>query len=715
MSVSSSDRTDTSKWRLRVKHGRQTWYFDDEADRDTKQSVVEKYWLGTLTDTDLPEALFKSVKPETAREAAKQGMRFFELLLTEDGHWAGEYGGPLFLLAGIAVVYHITGQKLEEAQRVEIIRYCKNTVGAEGGWGLHIEGHSIMLCTVLNYVVMRLLGVSPNDPVCVQARAFIQEHGGAITVPSWGKFWLSCLNVYHWDGVNALLPELWLLPYAAPIHPARLWCHARQIYLPMSYCYGRRLVAQETELIYQLRRELYCQPYEEIDWVGARDAVADVDVYAPHHKLLDLSNWVQNTFESFHSTSLRERAFDEVWRQIKYDDDNTDFISIGPISKMIQMLVVWHIEGPESPRFQGHLDRVRDYLWIGPDGMRMQGTNGSQLWDTAFAACAMVEGGLASDPEFKQTATRVLEFLDDMQVKKPMTHADLCYRDNNEGGFPFSTLECGWIVSDCTAEGLKAVLYMQQMEGVLPRLIPDDRIFKSVDLLLSMQNDDGGFASYEKRRGSTWLEVFNPSEVFGEIMVDYSYVECTSSVLQVLSKVRKMYPHYRSRDIEACFKSAYGFILGEQRQDGSWFGSWGVCFTYAMWFALEALACFGETYETSESVRRACDWLVSKQREDGGWGESYLACTEKVYVQHETSQVVNTSWEILALLAAKYPVKERMQRACQLLMARQTLAGEWKQEGIEGVFNKTCMISYPNYKFIFPIWALGRYANTYEQ
>lgn len=40
-------------------------------------------------------------------------------------------------------------------------------------------------------------------------------------------------------------------------------------------------------------------------------------------------------------------------------------------------------------------------------------------------------------------------------------------------------------------------------------------------------------------------------------------------------------------------------------------------------FALESLSLVGETYENSQSVRRACDYLVSKQREDGGWGESY--------------------------------------------------------------------------------------------
>jgi lanosterol synthase len=34
--------------------------------------------------------------------------------------------------------------------------------------------------------------------------------------------------------------------------------------------------------------------------------------------------------------------------------------------------------------------------------------------------------------------------------------------------------------------------------------------------------------------------------------------------------------------------------------------------------------------------------------------------------------------------------------------------GSWPQEAIEGVFNKTCAIAYPNFKFSFPIWMLGK-------
>ena len=40
-----------------------------------------------------------------------------------------------------------------------------------------------------------------------------------------------------------------------------------------------------------------------------------------------------------------------------------------------------------------------------------------------------------------------------------------------------------------------------------------------------------GWATYENNRGFGWYEQLNPSEVFGDIMIDYSYVECSMAVL----------------------------------------------------------------------------------------------------------------------------------------------------------------------------------------
>jgi hypothetical protein len=34
--------------------------------------------------------------------------------------------------------------------------------------------------------------------------------------------------------------------------------------------------------------------------------------------------------------------------------------------------------------------------------------------------------------------------------------------------------------------------------------------------------------------------------------------------------------------------------------------------------------------------------------------------------------------------------------------------GSWAQEAIEGIFSRTCAISYPNFKFTFTVWMLAK-------
>ena len=43
-------------------------------------------------------------KPQNVKEAATNGMKFYSKLQAEDGHWTGDYGGPLFLMAGTHII-----------------------------------------------------------------------------------------------------------------------------------------------------------------------------------------------------------------------------------------------------------------------------------------------------------------------------------------------------------------------------------------------------------------------------------------------------------------------------------------------------------------------------------------------------------------------------------------------------------------------------------
>ncbi|KAG9325693.1 hypothetical protein KVV02_006196 [Mortierella alpina] len=702
--------TDRTRWRLRVDEGRQTWhYVSEEESRASPQTDIEKYWL------DLKMSPSKLPKPTTALEAARNGFEFFKRLQNEEGFWSGEYGGPMFLLPGLVITYYVTGVKMPEGWSDEIIQYLFNRAHEEdGGWGLHIEGHSTVFGTALNYIVLRLLGVDAEHPVCVRARGTLHKLGGATGSPSWGKFWMAALGVYDWDGMNPVPPELWLLPHFLPIHPGRYWCHTRNVYIPMSYIYGRKATPALTPLTRQLREELYTQPYDTILWYQQRNNICKADEYYPHTRLLNfLNGGLVIAEKGISKTGIRTRALKAAYAQVKYEDENTHYLDIGPVNKMMNMLSTFYEEGKDSEAFKLHAKNNIDFMWMSGGGMMMNGTNGSQLWDTALLIQGVIESGLAEEPQNHEAMTRGLMFLDDCQIKRDPPFMKEGYRDATLGAWPFSNKFQGYTVSDCTSEGLKAVLLLQGKLSYTKERVSMKRLEQAVDIVLGLQNKSGGFASYESVRGPSWLEWINPAEVFGNIMIEYCYPECSTACVLGLTYFREQCPDYRNEEIDATIERAVKFILSVQRDDGSWYGSWAICFTYATMFALESLSSVGQSYSNSEPVRKACEFLLSKQRVDGGWGESYKSCEQHVYVEHENSQVVQTAWALLALMAAKCPNQKAIQRGVQLIMSRQLPDGQWKQEAIEGIFNHSCSISYPNYKHIFAIWALGRYAKTY--
>ena len=73
----------------------------------------------------------------------------------------------------------------------------------------------------------------------------------------------------------------------------------------------------------------------------------------------------------------------------------------------------------------------------------------------------------------------------------------------------------GWPISDCTSEGLKAALMVRKHRLLTGsgKYIPDDRLYDAVNIILSYQNKDGGWATYENTRAGAWFEILNPSEV----------------------------------------------------------------------------------------------------------------------------------------------------------------------------------------------------------
>ena len=465
----------------------------------------------------------------------------------------------------------------------------------------------------------------------------------------------------------------------------------RQVYLPMSYVWSRKFSFPLTPLTRQLRDELFVEPYSSINFASNRNTISPVDNYHPKTPVLHTLNWlIVNVYNPYLRTNyLKQWSEDWAFDLIQREDENTNFANLGPVNGPMNLLACYIHDGPDAESVQRHRSRMHDFLWLKNEGMMMNGTNGVQTWDTAFAIQAVTEAGFAEDEEFAPMLTKALEFLEDQQILENCREMDICYRHRRKGAWAFSERDQGYTVSDCTAEGLKSVLLLHSFPRY-PKLVTESRLRDAVDTLLSLQNSSGGFGSYELRRGSEYMELLNAAEVFGRIMIEYDYPECTTSAVIGLSYFKKHDPSYRADDIERIIAGAIAYIHKSQRPDGLWYGAWGICFTYATMFAAESLRSVGETCTNSSYSRKACEALLAKQRTDGGWGESYKSCETSQWVEHpDGSQVVNTCWALLSLMYAECPDESAIERGVRLIMNRQQSDGSWLQEGIEGVFNKS--------------------------
>jgi squalene cyclase len=228
------------------------------ADQIFRAQQIRTYLKNNNNNNKVPS----NSKPKTVKEAAQKATHFYSMLQTSDGHWAGDYGGPHFLMPGLIVAWYVMGQpeRMLNSSQVELMKhYIIVHQQTDGGWGTHIESPSTMFGTTVMYVAIRLLGVDADMDVARKAREFIQKNGGAIMTSSWAKFYLCLLGCMDWEGHNSVPPEMWLLPNWFPFHPGRLWCHCRMVYLPMGYLYGSRFVYSQAEtdpLIQSLRQEV---------------------------------------------------------------------------------------------------------------------------------------------------------------------------------------------------------------------------------------------------------------------------------------------------------------------------------------------------------------------------------------------------------------------------------------------------------------------------
>ncbi|MCB1215673.1 MAG: squalene--hopene cyclase, partial [Deltaproteobacteria bacterium] len=314
----------------------------------------------------------------------------------------------------------------------------------------------------------------------------------------------------------------------------------------------------------------------------------------------------------------------------------------------------------------------------------------SPVWDTAWAAMALVESGM--DPK-SAALMKSSEWLLSKQVSQ--TYGDWSVKNKNgkPGGWSFEFDNEDYPDVDDTIEVL-TLLHSQGLEDPQRK----EAFEKGFSWLMSMQSKNGGWAAFDVDNTMQWLNSL-PFSDHGACL-DPPTPDITARVLEFLALI-----DYEKQD--PALQRALQFLLKEQKTNGAWEGRWGVNYLYGTWCALQALGALGEG---QEAIEKAVAWLESVQNQDGGWGESCAGYLEERYVPLGKSVPSQTAWAVMGLLSVRGPEHASTQRGLEYLMRTQNQDGSWEESAYTGTgFPGHFYIRYHGYRHYFPLMALGKF------
>jgi squalene-hopene/tetraprenyl-beta-curcumene cyclase len=601
-----------------------------------------------------------------------------------DGHWVYELEADATIPAEYVLLVHYLAEtpNLELERKIGV--YLRRIQGAHGGWPLFHEGAFDISATVKAYFALKMIGDDIDAPHMARARAALHERGGAIRANVFTRILLALYGQTAWSNVPTVPVELILLPRWFPIHLSKMSYWARTVIVPLLVLCAKRPLARNPRGIHIA--ELFVP------------GVSAASPRAPHQSagwsaFFGALDWCLKRFEPFWPKGLRARAVEKcrTWTTERLNGED----GLGAIyPAMANSVMMYDVLGyaPDHPDRAIARKSVENLLVVKDDEAYCQPCV-SPVWDTALVCHALME---AKDAGADAAVARGLEWLKPLQVLDVKGDWAEEKPDVRPGGWAFQYRNDHYPDLDDTA----VVVMAMDRAGVAR---DDVAIARGREWVEGLQSRGGGWGAFDADNSYYYLNNI-PFADHGALL-DPPTEDVSGRCVGMLAQLGVPADDPRQ-------KVGIDYLIRTQREDGSWWGRWGVNYIYGTWSALAGLNGAGLAADDA-TMKRGADWLAAIQNPDGGWGEN-CDSYKLDYKGYEPapSTASQTAWALLGLMAAGEVDHPAVARGINWLKATQDADGLWSQPHYTGGgFPRVFYLKYHGYPKFFPLWALARYRN----
>ena len=627
---------------------------------------------------------------ETAIASARNSLL---ALQRPDGHFVFELEADATIPAEYVLMRHYLAEPVDAVLEGKIARYLRRIQSDDGGWPLFRDGASNISASVKAYYALKMIGDAPDAPHMKKARAWILAQGGASHSNVFTRNLLALFGAIPWSGVPVMPVEIMLLPRWFPFHIDKISYWARTVLIPLTVLNALKPVARNPKGVGIA--ELFVTPPDQVrNWPkGPHQKFPWSQVFGGIDRVLRL-------FEPAFPKSLRKKSIDKAVAFATERLNGEDGLG-GIFPAMVNALLVYDALGyshdhPDYVTARGSIEKL---LVIKDDEAYCQPCL-SPVWDTALAAHALMESGVA---QADQDVDRALAWLKPLQVLDTVGDWAASRPDVRPGGWAFQYANAYYPDVDDTAV---VVMAMDRAAGgdATKRDHYRESMARGREWVAGVQSKNGGWGAFDADNTYEYLNQI-PFSDHGALL-DPPTADVSARCVSMLAQLGER------RETSPVLDKALRYLESTQEKDGSWYGRWGMNYVYGTWSVLCALNAAG-VEPSAPSMRKAADWLLSIQNPDGGWGEdgeSY-SLDYKGY-EAAPSTASQTAWALMGLMAAGEVDHPAVQRGVAYLAAKQGSDGFWGEERFTATgFPRVFYLRYHGYSKFFPLWALARYRN----